>query len=86
MTTSKNSRVIKYIAAQEYARLRQGAFQALIEFKRQFNLRYKAYITLGNDLKDDADQAIDFLNALDKARYGEFVVALVLGQSRPLGM
>ena len=73
-TTSRDARVIKHNAAQEYGRLRQGAFQSLIDFKRQFNLRYKAYVSLGNDAKDKEDQAIDFLKALDKSRYGEFVV------------
>ena len=29
---------------------------------------------LGNDAKDEGDQAIGFLKALDKSRYGEFVV------------
>ena len=36
---------------------------------------------MGNDPKDDTNQAIDFLNALDKACYGEFVVGYLNGIS-----
>ena len=80
-TTSRDSRMIKYNAAQEYGKLRQGAFQSLIDFKRQYDLKYKAYVTLGNDAKDETDQAINFLNALDRSRYGEFVVEYLNGIS-----
>ena len=73
-TTSKDSRVRRYNAMQEYSRLRQGPYQSLIDYKRQFDLRYKAYLSTGNKEKDAEDQAMDFLNGLDTARYGDFVV------------
>ena len=78
-TTSQDARIIKQTAAQDYSSLRQGAFESLIDFKRKFDLKYKAYVSLGNHAKDEEDQAMDFLNALDKSRYGNFVCDILNG-------
>ena len=71
-STSKT--VMKRNAFSEYAKCKQGAFEDLFKFKERFSMKYKAYETQGNAAKDEEDQAMDFLEGLDKSRYGEFIV------------
>ena len=40
-------------------------------------MKYKSYIDQGNQAKNDVDQAMDFLESLDKSRYVEFVVKIL---------
>jgi hypothetical protein len=72
-TKSKSARVIKRKSCEEYYACKQGAFETLVDFKARFDARYEAYQQQGNPEKDDEDVAMDFLESLDKTRYGEFV-------------
>ena len=49
----------------------------MFEFKERFSMKYKSYETQGNAPKDDEDQVMDFLEALDRRRYGEFTVEIL---------
>merc|ERR1712115_622663 len=42
---------------KDYSKLRQGAFESLYDFKRRFDLKYKAFVAHGNHPKDDEDAA-----------------------------
>ena len=66
--------VLKQSAFSEYANVRQGEFESLADFRVRFDLKYKSYVDNGNKAKDEEDIAMDFLEALDKGRYVEFVV------------
>jgi hypothetical protein len=45
----------------------------LVDFKAHFDTRYEAYKQQENPKKDDEDFMMDFLESLDKTRYGDFV-------------
>jgi hypothetical protein len=72
-TKSKAARVVKRKSCEEYYACKQGAFESLVDFKARFDARYEAYMQQGNPEKDDEDVAMDFLESLDKTRYGDFV-------------
>ena len=72
-TKSKSVRVVKRKSCEEYYACKQGAFESLVDFKARFDTRFEAYKQQGNPEKDDEDVAMDFLESLDKTRYGEFV-------------
>jgi Zinc knuckle. len=72
-TKSKSVRVVKRKSCEEYYACKQGAFETLVDFKARFDTRYEAYKHQGNPEKDDEDVAMDFLESLDKTRYGDFM-------------
>ena len=76
-TSSRVEAVVKRKAWEEYAMCKQGVFESLRDYKARFDVKYESYVAQGNPPKDEADQAMDFLEGLDKSRYGEFVVEVI---------
>jgi len=76
-TGSKVKGVIKCKAWEEYALCKQGAFEDIRDYKEQFDNKYESYVAHGNPEKTEEDRAIDFLEGLDKSKYGEFVVEII---------
>ena len=74
---SSSKAVLRRNAFNEYANCTQGGFEGLFEFKERFSMKYKSYETQGNAPKDNDDQAMDFVEALDRKRYGEFTVEIL---------
>ena len=77
--TSQDAHVVRQKASEDYSKLRQGAFESLYDFKRRFDLKYKAFVAHGNHLKDNEDVAMDFLKMLDTSRYSGFVMKYLNG-------
>lgn len=61
----------------DYARCKIGAFEDLFDFREIFGLKYKSYGTQGNSKGEKEDVVIDFPEALDRSRYGDFVVEMI---------
>jgi hypothetical protein len=76
-TTSKVEGVVKRKAWEEYAMCKQGAFEDIRDYKVKFDNKYESYVAHGNPEKSEEDRAMDFLEGLDKSRYGEFVVEII---------
>lgn len=76
-TSSRVEAVVKRKAWEEYAMCKQGVFESLMDYKARFDIKYESYVAQGNPEKDEADRAMDFLEGLDKSRYGEFVVEVI---------
>lgn len=76
-TTSRVEGVVKRQAYVDYATCNQGAFENLIDYKARHDSLYENYVAQGNAEKTEADQAMDFLESLDKSRYGDFVVEVI---------
>jgi hypothetical protein len=76
-TSSKVEQVMKRKAREEYHTCKQGTFESLVDFKARFDTRYEAYKGQGNVELTAEDVAMDFLESLDRARYGEFIVETI---------
>eukprot|EP00557_Chaetoceros_sp_GSL56_P005694 CAMPEP_0176500028 /NCGR_PEP_ID=MMETSP0200_2-20121128/13286_1 /TAXON_ID=947934 /ORGANISM="Chaetoceros sp., Strain GSL56" /LENGTH=1532 /DNA_ID=CAMNT_0017898575 /DNA_START=170 /DNA_END=4768 /DNA_ORIENTATION=+ len=76
-TSSRVEAVVKRKAWEEYAMCKQGVFESLMDYKARFDVKYESYVAQGNPEKDEADRAMDFLEGLDKSKYGEFVVEVI---------
>lgn len=62
---SSSNAMLRRNELNEYTNCTQGVFEGLFEFKERFSMKYKSYETQDNAAKDDEDQAIDRLEALD---------------------
>jgi hypothetical protein len=76
-TSSRVEAVVKRKAWEEYAMCKQGVFESLVDYKARFDVKYESYVAQGNPEKSEEDRAMDFLEGLDKSRYGEFVVEII---------
>jgi len=76
-TSSRVEAVVKRKAWEEYAACKQGIFESLVDYKARFDSKYDSYVAQGNPEKNEEDRAMDFLESLDKSRYGEFVVEVI---------
>jgi hypothetical protein len=47
-------------ARKAYQQMRQGAYESIITYKKQFNNALKAYVDQGNPSMDQKDIAMDF--------------------------
>jgi len=71
-TTSKNRAVVLFQATKDYRQLRMGEFQSLTMFKEIFDNKLQAYnLALGTP-EDSQQSAMQFLDKLDRSRYGEY--------------
>ena len=63
----------KFTARTEYYALVQDPTENTVRFKQRFDHKLKQFKAVAdpNEVPKDADQAIDFINRLDKARYGQ---------------
>jgi hypothetical protein len=77
LTTSKVTAILKKIAREEYAACKQGPFQHIMDYKRQFDVKLDALIVCGNSAASDADIAMDFMYRLDNSCYAEFKAEVV---------
>jgi hypothetical protein len=68
----------KYTVRTEYYALRQETGESLARFKHRFDQVLKQFraVAKPEEVPNDADQAIDFIKWLDKARYGQLQVDL----------
>jgi hypothetical protein len=87
-TSSRVEAVVKRKTWEEYAMCKQGVFKSLMDYKAKFNVKYESYVAQDNPEKSEEDQAIEFLEGLDKSRYGKFIVEvinnIVKGSMQPL--
>ena len=67
------------------AAIKMGELESLAQFKPRYESTYNAYIDSGNAVPRPLDQAMDFLNALEEARYGEFRRNLLNDKSAKTG-
>lgn len=75
--SSNNLLILKKEAFEKYATCKQGPFETLADFKVRFDFMYECYVDQGNVEKTCQDRAIDFMYALDAARYGEFITEIL---------
>jgi hypothetical protein len=61
--------VIKQAAWDRYMKCRQGAFESVITYRKNFDAALKAYIDQGNVVLEIEDTAMHFFMGLDTARY-----------------
>ena len=63
----------KFTARTEYYALTQEPTENTVRFKQRFDHKLKQFKAVAdpNEVPKDADQAIDFINRLDKMRYGQ---------------
>jgi hypothetical protein len=71
-TVSKVQSVTKKAARATYQKMRQGAFQSIINYKERFNAALKGYKEQKNPKMEEKDIAMDFFEGLDNARYASF--------------
>lgn len=76
-TASKVEAVVKRRAWEEYAMCKQGTFEDIRDYKMRFDNKYESYVAHGNPEKSEEDRAMDFLEGLDKSKYGDFVVEII---------
>ena len=72
-TTSKIDSVVMKAAKDDYCNCRQTEFESITEFKARFDARLLAYEQHNNPKLTDNQIAMDFLFALEKSRYAEFI-------------
>jgi hypothetical protein len=68
----------KYTVRTEYYKCEQKPGDSTVAFKQEFDHKLKQFKAVANpeEIPNDADQAIDFIKRLDKARYGQLQVDL----------
>ena len=76
-TVSKVPAVVRKTAREEYERCKQGEFESIVEYKRQFDSKLDIYVACGNITLDAADQAMDFMYGLDDNRYADFKAEII---------
>ena len=76
-TSSTNTLINKREAFQQYAATKQGSYETLHDYKERFQFSYDNYVEQGNDAKDDADVALDFMYGLEGSKYGGFVAEII---------
>lgn len=74
--SSTNLLILKKEAFEKYATCKQGPFEILAGFEVRFDFMYECYVDQGNVEKTHHDRAINFMYALDAARYGEFITEI----------
>ena len=67
------------------AAIKMWEVESLAQFKPRYDSTYNAYVDSGNAVPMALDQAMDFLNALDDVRYGEFRRNLLNDKSAKTG-
>ena len=63
----------KYTVRTEYYALKQSPGESTVAFKQQFDHKLKQFKAVANseEISNDADQTIDFINRFDKSHYGQ---------------
>ena len=67
-----------------YNKITQHSFESIVSFKERFAASIEAYEATNNVELDAADVAMDFLAALDPARYGGYKTAIVNNATKGL--
>ena len=76
-TSSTNTLINKREAFQQYASTKQGSYESLYDYKERFEFAYDNYVEQGNEAKESADIALDFMYGLEGTKYGIFVAEII---------
>ena len=75
--THKGPLFAKKSSRDAYQALAQHSYESIVAFRERYEFVLEAYVAAGNPEMADEDAAMDFLEALDDARYSSFKTSVI---------